>query len=288
METRQRIRTLLAALTLGPALSVANDHQICYQKPPIPGFTTITGQFLCRTDGTSTPGCQVTGVTGAATFFHSPQGASDTAEATFTVPGTYVGTIHFNDGITRTCTLEIPANATLKPTFGEQNPGVLAFTTDASGLVSTGIWTAHSFASADLRQITLTPPDFVAVGGGFTGAVTPTPVLMELNEAAFESAPDQWSGVGKSSPPGAQGVVTGYAIGLKIEGVSLAQLTQMITSTGGGPSYPVSVRPSMTQTVSVAYPQSTTAIGGGGQTGPTGQYLITSAPQTWQQCFANS
>ena len=63
METKIRLRLFFALLALNPAFSFANDHQICYQKPPIPGFTTITGQFLCRTDGTSTPGCQVTGVT---------------------------------------------------------------------------------------------------------------------------------------------------------------------------------------------------------------------------------
>ena len=285
METRTYLRIVFAALALVPILSSANDHQICYQKPPMPGHTTITGQFLCRTDGASTPGCQVTGVTGAATFFHSPQGASDTAEATFTAAGTYVGTIQFNDGTSRTCTLEILA--ALQPTF-DQNPGVLSFTTDASGRVTTGIWTAHSLASPDLRQITFTPPDFVAVGGGFTGATTPTPVLMWSNEQASESGYNQWVGVGTSSPPGAQAVVTGYAIGLKIEGLSLTQLTQLITATSGSPSFPVSRRPSMTQTVSVVYPQSTAAIGGGGQTGPPGQYLNVSEPQTWQQCFANS
>jgi hypothetical protein len=284
METRSRLCILLAALTLIPLSSLANDHQICYQIQPRPGSTTITADFLCRTDGTSTPGCQVTAVTGAATYYHFPQGASDTGEATFAAPGTYVGTVQFNDGTSRNCTVEIPANATLKPTFGEQNPGVLAFTTDASGLVTTGIWTAHSFASPDLRQVTLTPPDFVAVGGGFTGS-TSGPILMLLNEG---SQPVEWSSIGASSPIGAQGVVTSYSIGLKIEGLTLAQLRGLYSATGGGPSYPPSTNPSMTQTVSVTYPQTTAAIGGGGQTGPAGQYTTVTAPQTWQQCFANS
>jgi hypothetical protein len=283
METRSRLSLLLAALLI-PLASLANDHQICYQIQPRPGSNTITADFLCRTDGTSTPGCQVTAVTGAATYYHFPQGASDTGEATFAAPGTYVGTVQFNDGTSRTCTVEIPANATLKPTFGEQNPGELAFTTDASGLVTTGIWTAHSFASPDLRQVTVTPPDFVAVGGGFTGA-TSDPILMQLNEA---SQPVEWSSIGASSPIGAQGVVTGYSIGLKIEGLTLAQLRGLYSATGGGPSYPASRSPSMTQTVSVTYPQTTAAIGGGGQTGPAGQYITVTAPQTSQQCFANS
>jgi hypothetical protein len=284
METKLRALVFTVAFALSPVGSFANDHQICYQVPPRPGTTTITADFLCRTDGTSTPGCQVTAVTGAATFFHLPQGASDAGEATFTAPGTYVGTIQFNDGVSRTCTVEIPANANLKPTFGEQNPGVLAYTTDASGLATTGIWTAHSFASPDLRQVTLTPPDFVAVGGGFAGATSGPATFMALDEA---SSPEEWSSIGSTSPPGASGVVTGYSIGLKIEGLTLAQLQGLYKFTGSGFS-PSSSRPSMTQTVSVSYPQTTAAIGGGGQTAPPGQYINVTAPQTWQQCFANS
>jgi hypothetical protein len=289
METKIRLRLFFALLALNPAFSFANDHQICYQKPPIPGFTTITGQFLCRTDGTSTPGCQVTGVTGAATFFHSPQGASDDAEATFTAPGTYVGSISFNDGTTRTCTLEIQ-NVGLKPDYGQQNPGVLSFTTDASGLVTTGIWTATSFASTDLSQSIVAPPDFVAVGGGFTGAVAPTPVLM-LSSEQYDASTfgyRQWGVNGAGTSPGTSSSVTGFVIGLKIEGVTVTQLQQWVARTNPAPSYPPVARPSMTQTISVTYPQSTVAIGGGGHTGPTGQFLTTSAPRTWQQCFANS
>jgi hypothetical protein len=121
METRSRLSLLLAALLI-PLASLANDHQICYQIQPRPGSNTITADFLCRTDGTSTPGCQVTAVTGAATYYHFPQGASDTGEATFAAPGTYVGTVQFNDGTSRTCTVEIPANATLKPTYPVNSP----------------------------------------------------------------------------------------------------------------------------------------------------------------------
>jgi hypothetical protein len=287
MET-SRSRTLLAALAVIPALSFANDHQICYQHPPQQGSTALSAQFLCRTDGTSAPGCQVTGVTGSATFFHIPQGSSDAAEVTFSAPGTYVGTIQFADGKSRTCTVEIPANATLKPTSGNQNPGLLAFTTDASGLVTTGVWTSQSFASPDLQQITVTPPDFVAVGGGFTGATAPTPVLMKFNSAYLQYGPHQWISAGGSSPAGAQAAVTGFAIGLKIEGLSLAQLTPMIVATAGNPSYPPSTHPSMTQTISVTYPQASAAIGGGGYVGSTGQYLTVSEPQVSQQCFADS
>ena len=124
METRIRRRIFFAALALSPALSFANDHQLCYQKPPIAGFATIIGQFLCRTDGTTTPGCRVTGVTGAATFFHilpkgpamprrqpSPRRAPMSAPS----PSTTEQRAPVRSEI---------QNVGLKPDYGQQNPGV--------------------------------------------------------------------------------------------------------------------------------------------------------------------
>src|SRR5262245_48015588 len=57
-----RVSSPALGILLTSATAWAGDHQICYQIPPFPGFTTITARFACRTDAANTPGCQITGV----------------------------------------------------------------------------------------------------------------------------------------------------------------------------------------------------------------------------------
>lgn len=216
--------TVLVALLLTPLGAGAGNHQICYQKPPARSSRSITARFACRTDGSTAPGCTVTGVKPAASFTRvgSPSTTSDEAEVIFAGPGTYTGSFHFSDGTNRTCTLEIPPVAAFSSGQGSQDLLVTAFTTDVSGLVTTGVWKATSLPGDPAWQQVVVPPDFVAVGGGGEGAEG----LLLLDSRHWEgnispSDPQQsWVAWAQSNVPPQASPVTGYAIGLKIEGIS--------------------------------------------------------------------
>src|SRR3954452_11820649 len=66
MKSPLRVATTFLAILLFSVSAWAGDHQICYQIPPVPGWHTIAARFLCRTDGTNVPGCQVSSVVAAA------------------------------------------------------------------------------------------------------------------------------------------------------------------------------------------------------------------------------
>jgi hypothetical protein len=293
-----QVATAILAILLFSVNTWAGDHQICYQIPPLPGWHTIAARFACRTDGTNLPGCQVNSVVPAA---GSPQilsfswvnnsGISAESEATFSGAGTYVGTFTFADNTVRTCTVEIPAAYTLAPNSytGYQNRFLVGFSTDASGLVMTGVWQATSYAADPAFQQVVVPPDFMAVGGGAEGAEWPSGVLV-TSSIHYSSGNQYWSTGVHSNVPVQVGSDTAWGIGLKIEGIKIATL-QQITQFPLGLSQGYLAHPSVTLAANVTYPQTTAAIGGGvianQASSPNGQYVTESAPQTWQQCYQN-
>lgn len=297
-----RVPTAIVAILLFSASTWAGDHQICYQIPPLPGWHTIAARFACRTDGANTPGCQVNSVMPAA---GSPQilsfsgvnntPASAESEAIVSGAGTYVGTFTFADGAIRSCTVEIPSlfNLAPNPYTGYQNRFLIGFSTDASGLVMTGVWQATSYAADPAYQTVVVPPDFIAVGGGVEGAEWPSGVLVASSHhdlGASSYSPQFWSTGVQSNVPTQVGADTAWGIGLKIEGIKNATLQQIV-------QFPASIsqianHPTVTLTENITYPQATAIIGGGVMTQPAAstsaaQYVTESAPQTWQQCYQN-
>jgi hypothetical protein len=285
------------AILLFSVSTWAGDHQICYQIPPLPGWHTIAARFACRTDGSNTPGCQVNSVVPAAgsPLILSFSGVNSTtisaeAEATFSGAGTYVGTFTFSDGTIRTCTVEVPTIFTLapNPNTGYQNRFLIGFSTDASGLVMTGVWQATSYAADPASQQVLVPPDFIAVGGGAEGAEGPSGVLVTNSyhdTSSSQTSPQSWWTAVHSNVPAQVGADTAWGIGLKIEGISNATLRQIVT-------FPLALsaivpHPSVTLAANITYPQTSAAIGGGVMASPIGQYVTESAPETWQQCYQN-
>ncbi|HET8825739.1 MAG TPA: hypothetical protein VFM77_11465, partial [Terriglobales bacterium] len=246
-----RVATAIVAILLFSVSTWAGDHQICYQVPPIwVGSHTIAARFACRTDGTNTPGCQVNSVVPAPnspliTSFYdenkTPTG--DEAEAVFSGAGTYVGTFTFADNTVRTCTVEIPATSWLapNPNTGYQNRLLVGFSTDASGLVMTGVWQANSYAADPAFQQVLVSPDFVAVGGGAEGAEWPSGVLVTSSAHDYGSgpySPQSWLTSVHSNVPMQVGSDTAWAIGMKIEGVSNATLRQIV-------QFPLAISPTL-------------------------------------------
>jgi hypothetical protein len=295
MKKTLQAGTVLVALLLTPLGAGAGNHQICYQKPPARSSRSITARFACRTDGSTAPGCTVTGVQSASSFTRvgSPSTTSDEAEATFAGPGTYTGSFHFSDGTNRTCTLEIPPVAAFSSGQGSQDDLVTAFTTDVSGLVTTGVWKATSLPGDYAGQQVVVPPDFVAVGGGAEGAEWPNGFLL-LTSRHWEgnispSNPQQsWIVEAQSNVPPQASPVTGYAIGLKIEGISYAALKAMVKFPEAF-SWPDVPHPTVMSPVDVTYPQTRAAIGGGVLAHIfADQFVTATLPQTLQQCYANN
>jgi hypothetical protein len=296
-----RVAATLLAIFLFSVSAWAGDHQICYQIPPLPGWHTVAARFLCRTDGTNLPGCQVNSVVAApgspqiASFsFVNQTGTGAEAEATFSGAGTYIGTFTFADNTVRNCTVEIPATYTLapNPNTGYQNRFLIGYSTDASGLVMTGIWQANSYPADPAFQTVVVPPDFIAVGGGAEGAELPSGVLVTSSihdTSGGQGNPQFWSTGVHSNVPAQTGSALAWGIGLKIQGINNATLRQMV-------QFPLALsssaaHPSVTETANITYPQTTAAIGGGvladQAASPFGQYVTESAPQVYQQCYSN-
>jgi hypothetical protein len=308
----RRISSTTLGMFLIAATAWAGNHQICYQIPPLAGFTTVAARFACRTDGANSPGCQITAVqavnSGASvtSFYGLNQNASSAeSEAIFNGPGVYVGNISFSDGTARTCTVEVPASAYLKANSGSQLRTLLGFNTDESGLVMTGVWQSTSAAADQAFVEVVVPPDFVAVGGGAEGTESPFGTL--VNESLhYNYMPQSWLAAAHGNvPPGvAQQIspVIGWGIGLKIEGVDRTTLQQIVQFPGAG-SYSISgssfeSNPTSTYTTNMfggvdklLYPQTLAAISGGidaehGST-PNDQYATETRPVFFNQCFTS-
>ncbi len=291
-----RARTTVVALLFGPAGAFAADHQICYQEPPPLGVNATVGRFDCRTDGTSPAGCHLTGLQPNVSI--APNGLANPwgADVTLPGPGTYTATFQFADNTVRTCTLEIGNLNTLAPNQGSQNRQALGYTTDVSGLVTTGVWAATSLPADPAFQEVVVPPDFVAVGGGARGAEGPNGFMVTSslhdNGNLGPAGPQLWTAGAHSNVPPQTSAVTTYAIGLKIQGISKATLQQIVAFPLTQSTPPGVPHPTMNLMTAATFPQGNVAIAGGVQamqaSSPHGQYITTTQPLVTQQCYANN
>jgi hypothetical protein len=234
------LKTVTAGLLLASACASvsARLHQVCYQ---VPGANqTGRAAFGCQVDG---PGwCQVntpiSGSTGGTlnSAAHPPGGPMGSAGGSFWVynmaaSGTYTSRIDFFDGAgtslgSRNCTVNI--TGLYYAPSGSASPGaeLTSFSTDASGLVTTGVWKlTASYASNWRRQDIAVPADYVVVGGGAIGAQTPAGAMIATSQRMGDREWQARSSDLIAPNPHQQSV---YAIGMRIEGVRAADLAAML------------------------------------------------------------
>jgi hypothetical protein len=274
-----RMKNLAAGL--GLAFSMASGsafaggyHQICYQGPST-STGALTAIFGCRADNPNLT-CSV-GLSGGTAIF-GPAGLLK--QVTLPSSGSFNTAMTFSDGTTRSCTVSAIANG------GVQTP-LVGYTTDLSGLVMTGVWTQRSNQfTSPVRQVIAVPGDFVVVGGGVVGNEGPPGALVGLSLPTGDlDKREWWVGTQDDIYPEPHDN-DAYAIGLKIEGLGIASLRPLISTTLGG-SAPNAWVSSPTATAPMA--NGTVPLGGGVHgRGPlgSGQYLTQSFPNLMQNfCY---
>src|SRR5437016_2790739 len=110
-----RVGTTLMTMLLASVSAWAGNHQICFQLPSPARTQTLQARFLCRTDGATGSPCTVTSVNPDpfTSGFASHQGnvfsggGQGGADFNLSTTGTYIGTITFNDGTVRSCSVQV-------------------------------------------------------------------------------------------------------------------------------------------------------------------------------------
>ncbi|HUL65799.1 MAG TPA: hypothetical protein VLW55_14380 [Burkholderiaceae bacterium] len=279
-------------------------HQICYEGPLRNGGET--GIWGCTVDGggyctmtplssnmfylaNSAPGVQTPGY-----FWHYDLQTNGVQN--FAAKFEFFDTNNVKIG-ERQCT--ISAGWLAVGVYGGATSGsvLTGFSTDQSGLVTTGVWRAATSSQQHWNsEYVTTPADFVAVGGGAMGVETPVGALINgaapaklLGNSDYRSW-QVWTSEGGNTTQ--LHVTTGYVIGLHIEGIAAQNLANLIKNTSAVSSSTSSANPSATATPSTA---GMVVIGGGTQAyAPThaigtglGQFLTASAPvaNSIYQCY---
>jgi hypothetical protein len=263
------------AVAVASRTALAGDHQICFQDQ-LDKNGNITAIFACRSDS---PGitCSIDPQGLHGVWGWTPAGQVEIV--TLPMSGTYTANISFSDGTLRTCTV-----SALDPSLGAGAPSsgasLFGYTTDASGLLMTGVWTHRSNLNAEqVYQKMRVPWDMVAVGGGVVGAELPSGAL--VNESQGTLDPREWQVLTSDLVNPQPHENDAYVIGLKIEGAD-QPLSSLVTSRSAvtDPNTPLDM-PSITQAV----PGGTIALGGGirglDRTGH-GQFATASFPNVKQ------
>lgn len=261
MSTRT-IAPWAAGLTLALACSTAGArmHQICFEVAPEnkSGVTTPAAVFGCAIDGGGS--CTITALTGGMSsspfapvsqFVQSP-GTFKHFSFVFNL-GLMQARVDFFDSngtkiADRTCTVNAQGAATAHA--GGATPGAVltGFSTDASGLATTGVWKRQtSFAPSARSNLAIAVPfDFVAVGGGAMGVASPIGALItrsqfEVSAGIQRTWRAQTSEAGGAAQPHQ---VTTFAIGLRIEGLHSRDLTPQLQTVFAGSTPAVAGHPS--------------------------------------------
>ena len=244
------------ALALGCSAAAAGLHQICYEGAPEykNGSWVPNAVFGCDTDGAGY--CTITPVSSGFISRSNPyplayyvQSAGSFRYFDFSSSaGTFTARIdfHVNGTVTsRQCTVN--ARGAYSSDSGAATPGAVltGFSTDASGLATSGVWRLQSAGSYAFTRLNVRAPgDFVAVGGGAMGVDAPIGAL--ITESARTGDARTWKartaeGGGAAQPHR----TTGYVIGLRIEGLAARDLAPLLiesslTSTPSDQSNPSS------------------------------------------------
>lgn len=237
-------------MALAGVSAQAGTHQICYEGMPQrqgAGFVS-TGVFACAVDGGGR--CTINPLTTAMT--PRPSAPLDQAVA---VPGatfayynfqystgyTYGARFEFWDAGNnrlpdRTCSV-YPYGVHVG-IVGNASPGAVltGFSTDASGLATTGVWRLQATADGPFRSVeAIVPADFVIVGGGAMGVEAPNGAVVFESRRLSRTMQRSWVASTSEASNAAQlHRTTAYAIGLRIEGVDPAQLTGLVQELSAG------------------------------------------------------
>jgi hypothetical protein len=242
-NTTRLASTLALAITCSAA--GAGMHQICFEGMPeyknnvwvpnaIYGCAVDEPGYSCRVDGPNGgisrngyPLNQTVQVPGA-TFKYYDFGIS---------AGTFSGTMTFFDAnmqqiAVRACTVTAQGGYASTHGYATYGSVLTGFTTDASGLVTTGVWKLQGSSNHWARITAQTPSDFVVVGGGAMGVETPIGALIIESTRSNYDPKRSWIG-GTSEAGGAAQLhaTTAFVIGMHVEGFSTGTLASMIQST---------------------------------------------------------
>lgn len=180
VSTPHSIPRALASLGLAliSAAASAGQHSICYQSENSSGKPT--GTFACDEDAGGT--CTITplGSPWKLLFMQLP-GSLPGRKAVYLFPAgaySFQARIDFvsaaGQASSRTCTVNLADPATGARGMASPGAELTGYSTDASGLITTGVWKLLSPTSGrSVVQTLQVPGDFVAVGGGVTGADAP-------------------------------------------------------------------------------------------------------------------
>lgn len=245
-----------AALTAACAAVGAQMHQICYEGTPElrNGVWVPNGVFGCAVDG---PGhCTISpasaGFIARANPFPLAQFVQ--AQGTFryfdfsSSAGSFTARVRFFDSNSqlvaeRSCTVNAKGMYTSERGYASPGAVLTGFSTDASGLATSGVWRLQSGDLRPHNRVTVqAPADFVAVGGGAIGIREPIGALI-AESARYASYPDdQRSWRARTSEAGGAAQLhqtTAFVIGLRIEGVAardLAALLRTVVASSSGVS----------------------------------------------------
>jgi hypothetical protein len=238
------------ALAVGCATAGAGMHQICYEGPPEfkNGAWVPNGIFGCAIDGAGS--CTINtvsnGMVSRTNAYPLNQGVASAGTFRYfdftSSAGTFTARMDFFDANSvkvgeRRCTVN--AVGVFGSTRGAASPGAVltGFSSDESGLVSTGVWRLQAGVDSSYHRLAVqAPADFVAVGGGAMGTNAPAGALItgSTRYATYSGDERSWraitSEVGAAQPHRA----VAYVIGMRIEGMharDLAPLLQTVTAT---------------------------------------------------------
>jgi hypothetical protein len=226
---RTAIATVVAAIFTSTAYAAGN-HQICYQGPQYNSLPTVVVQ--CRSDF---PGvtCSISVPAGSSGYYPPPAGAS-TVRAYQGSPGTsYTATISFSDGTQRTCTTSLAGYYNVGPAYarasGATVPLLTGYTTDQSGLLTTGIWSSRTRSPLRVQRNTVgVPRDFVLVGGGALGTNYPNGALISKMVPTGDLEKREWWVETQDALVADTHDNETFAIGMKIEGMSVVDLRNLV------------------------------------------------------------
>ncbi len=232
---RTTIVTAVAALTASTAYAAGN-HQICYQGPKYNSLPTIVVQ--CRSD---VPGatCSISMNASSAPIYPTPAGASTVRAYQGAIGTSHTATINFSDGTQRFCTTSLPGygyepGPAYAKASGATVPVLTGYTTDESGLLMTGIWSSRTQSALRVQRNTVgVSRDFVLVGGGALGTDYPSGALIsKMVPAGDLQKREFWVETQDAIVADPHDNET-YAIGMKIEGVSVFDLRNLVVWTSG-------------------------------------------------------
>jgi hypothetical protein len=161
---------------------------------------------------------------------------------------------------------------------GATAPLLTGYTTDQSGLLMTGIWSSQTTNALRVQSNTIgVPKDFVLVGGGALGTNYPSGALISKMSPTGDLEKREWRVQTQDALSPQPHNNETYAIGMKIEGLPVVDLRNLVAWNFGG-STPAA-HPTAQVLPIAGYPN---VIGGGAEAfavayPQTGQFLTASS-----------